>query len=181
MIPSKAARRYSAALLGFALETKTLPRVLKDIEHVHQTIQHSRELVLFLRNPVIKADKKREAIKQLFGKSVSAEVNAFFDLIAEKSRFNLIPGIMQAFIDAYRRHEGIELVQVFFAEQPEAEQLSRIKKALEVKTGKTVELITKHKPGLIGGLVVKIDDTVIDGSVKHKLEQLQYLFFKAAI
>ena len=90
MIPSKAARRYSAALLGFALETNTLPVVLKDIQHIHKTIQHSRELVLFLRNPIIKAEKKREAIKQLFGLKASKEVNAFFDLIAEKTRFFLI-------------------------------------------------------------------------------------------
>ena len=181
MIPSKAARRYSAALLGFALETNTLDKVLKDMEHIHLTIQNSRELVLFLRNPLIKAAKKREAINLIFGKTISKEVNAFFDLVASKARFDLIPGIAQAFIDAYRKHQGIEVVHVFYAEEPAQEQLDRIKKALELKTGKSVEIVTRHKPGLIGGLVVKIDDTVIDGSVKHKLEQLQHLFFKAAI
>ncbi|AXJ00470.1 ATP synthase F1 subcomplex delta subunit [Cyclonatronum proteinivorum] len=181
MIPSKAARRYSSALLGFAIETNTLERILSDMEYIHKTIEHSRELVLFLRNPLIKADKKRDAINQLFGSKVCKEVNSFFDLVASKARFDLIPGIAKAFIDAYRKHKGIELVHLFYAEEPNADQIDRIKKALESKTGKTIELISQHKPGLLGGVMVKIDDTVIDGSVKHKLEQLQHLFFKAAI
>jgi len=181
MIPTKAARRYSAALLGYALETGSLEAVLTDIQYVDETIKQSRELQLFLRNPIVKPEKKTAVLKELFEKNVSDPMNSMFGLIAEKSRFNLLPGITQAFINAYRIHEGIVVVQVFYAEEPDAQQLDNIRKALEIRTGKTVELVTRHKPELMGGLVVKIDDTVIDGSVKHSLEQLEHLFLKAAI
>lgn len=181
MIPTKAARRYSAALLGYALETDSLDSVLKDVQHVDETIRQSRELLLFLRNPVVKPSKKSEVLTELFGKSVSKQMNALFGLIAEKSRFDLLPGITQSFIEAYRKHKAIVVAEVIYAEKPDEKQLDAIRKALAVKTGKTIELVSRQKIDLVGGLVVKIDDTVIDGSVKHSLEQLEHLFLKAAI
>ncbi len=181
MIPTKAARRYSAALLGYALETDSLESVLKDVQHVDETIRQSRELLLFLRNPIVKPAKKSDVLKELFGKNVSEQMNSMFGLIAEKSRFDLLPGITHAFIEAYRKHKGIIVAEVFYADMPDEKQFEAIRKAIAARTGKTVELVSKHKPDLVGGLVVKIDDTVIDGSVKHSLEQLEHLFLKAAI
>ncbi len=181
MIPVKAARRYSAAMLAYAVETGTLDEVLKDITFVDSTIKESRELLLFLRNPIIKPQKKSDVLKELFGKKISKQTNSLFELISEKSRFDLLPGITASFIEAYREHKGIVEAQVFYAEEPDKDQLEKIRKALEIRTGKKVELSSFKKPGLIGGIVVKIDDTVIDGSVKHRLEQLEHLFLKAAV
>ncbi len=181
MIPVKAARRYAAALLAYAIETGTLKDVLRDITFVDTTIAESRDLRLFLRNPVIKPEKKKEVIRELFHKSVSKPTKALFDLVAEKARFDILEGITKAFINAYRKHEGIVEAHVFYADEPDKKQLENIRAALEKRTGKKVELKTSQKPALVGGIVVKIDDTVIDGSVKHRLEKLEHLLFKAAI
>ncbi|MCH8567816.1 MAG: ATP synthase F1 subunit delta [Balneolales bacterium] len=181
MIPVKAARRYSAALLGHAIENDVLETVLTDVELIHGTIQHSRELVLFLKNPIIKTDKKKAALESLFKQKVSASTWALIDVLIVKARFELLPGIAQAFIDSYRKHSGIIVVHVYFAEKPDAKQLDMVQSTLEKKTGKKVIIEQHLKPELLGGAVIKIDDTVIDGSVKHKLEQVEDLFFRAAV
>lgn len=181
MIPSKAARRYASALLQFAIESKELETVRKDVEFIGETLHHSRELTLFFKSPIVKPADKAAVLKQLFDKQVSQQTRSFLDLVASKERYELLSGITNAFVKAYQNHAGITTAQVFYAKELSKKQLDEIKKALEERTGKKVTLETMHKPGLLGGVVVKLGDTVIDGSVKHKLEQLESMFFKAAI
>lgn len=181
MMSSKAARRYASALLGFAIETQKLKTVLKDIEFIRETVEQSKELSIFLKSPVIRDDKKKNVLSEIFKKQVSNETWKFFELLSEKSRLELLPSITNAFIEAYNIHAGIIEVEVLYAEVPDEKQLSNITTALEAKTGKSVKLITSLKNDLIGGLVIKLDDTVVDGSVKNKLQQLENMFYKAAI
>jgi F-type H+-transporting ATPase subunit delta len=178
---SKAARRYASALLGFALETQKLSSVLSDIEFVKLTVDSSRELVVFLKSPIIREDKKISVVSEIFKSKVSNETWKFFELLSDKSRLGLLPDVATAFLQAYNKHAGIIEIDVFYAEKPDAAQLESIKKALEIKTGKIVKLSVYHDADLIGGMVIKIEDTVIDGSVKNKLQQLEHLFYKAAI
>lgn len=181
MIPSKAARRYASALLQFAVESKKLDAVYKDVEFIGETLRQSKELKLFFKSPVVKSADKSAVLSQLFEKQVSAQTTSFLELLASKERFELLQGIMEAFVKVYQDYSGITTAQVFYAQKPTKKQLDDIRKALEKRTGKKVTLETTEKPGLLGGVVVKLGDTVIDGSVKYKLEQIESMFFKAAI
>jgi F-type H+-transporting ATPase subunit b len=181
MMSSKAARRYASALLGFAIETNKVSSVLTDIELIKDTVDGSRDLVVFLKSPVIKDDKKMEVLSELFQKRISKETWKFFELLKEKSRLELLPAVTHAFIQAYYVYAGIIEAEVLYSETPDAKQLSAIQSALESKTGKKVKLSTRLSADLIGGLVIKLDDTVVDGSVKNKLQQLEHLFYKSAI
>jgi F-type H+-transporting ATPase subunit delta len=181
MIPSKAARRYASALLQYAVESKKLDAVYKDVEFIGETLRQSKELKLFFKSPVVKSVDKSAVLKELFKDQVSAETASFLELLASKERFELLSGIMEAFVKAYQDYSGITTAQVFYAQKLTKKQLDDIRKALEKRTGKKVTLETTEKPGLLGGVVVKLGDTVIDGSVKYKLEQLESMFFRAAI
>lgn len=181
MIPSKAARRYASALLQYAIESKKLDAVCEDVAFIDGTITNSKELKLFFKSPVVKPADKADVLEQLFKKHVCQQSWAFLSLLASKERYELLAGITEAFTKAYQDYAGITTAQVFYAKELNKKQLEGIKKALETRTGKKVTLETAHKPGLLGGVVVKLGDTVIDGSVKHKLEQLESMFFKSAI
>jgi F-type H+-transporting ATPase subunit delta len=178
---SKAARRYASALLGYAQETKSVEIVLKDVQFIHETLKQSKELSVFLKSPVIKDAKKMSVLSDIFKKSISSECWKFFELLSEKSRLELLPAVTVAFIHAYNKYAGIIEIEVFSAFKPEESQLTEIKRSLEKSTSKKVNLTSKVDDKLLGGMVIKIDDTVIDGSVKNKLQQLEHLFFKAAI
>ncbi|RNC85571.1 MAG: ATP synthase F1 subunit delta [Balneola sp.] len=181
MLVSKAARRYATALLETAKEQKVVDPILKDILFVKNTIDGSKELIAFLKSPIIKPDDKKAALSTLFSKEVNKLTAEFISLIASKERAAILHEITVAFIHQYNQYAGIIEVEVRTATSLDAKQVTNLKKALENSTSKKVELDLKEQPELKGGLMVKIDDTVIDGTVKHKLEQLQQTFLETSM
>lgn len=177
----KAARRYAAALLQVAIETDRLEKILDDVRTIHETIEASRELKLFLRSPIIKPEEKRAALETIFGEQVDSLTGNFIDLVIRKGRERQLDQIMTSFIDSYKKYSGIVDVKVFSAMDLDGDVVSELEQALEKRSGKKVELQFSVKPELIGGIAVQIDDTVIDGSVRHKLERLRAQFREAAI
>ncbi|MEX0722695.1 MAG: ATP synthase F1 subunit delta [Gracilimonas sp.] len=180
MLVSKAARRYATALLELAKEQDVLERTLEDVLLIKGTIESSRDLLIFLRSPVIKPDKKVAALNAIFADEVSDLVHKYITLIARKNRQNMLDEIVTAFVDKYNEHAGIISAEVFVARELDDKQLAEVKQTLEKVTKKTVNLSTTVQKDLKGGMAVKIDDTVINATVKYKLEQLEDVFLSAA-
>lgn len=176
MLVSKAARRYASALLELAREKEAVERTLEDVLLIKNTIDGSRELLLFLRSPIVKPDQKVNALEAIFADQVSELVHRFITLIAKKNRENLIDQIAAAFIEKYNQYAGIIEAEVFSAKELNKKQLLDITASLEEFTNKKVNITTRIQENLKGGVAVKINDTVIDGTIKHKLEQLEDAF-----
>lgn len=181
MLVSKAANRYAIALLELADDNKSVDRTLKDILFIKNTVEGSKDLLLFLKSPMVKPDKKVAALEAIFGDKVSDLVHKFITLIAKKGRENILDEITDAFIEKYNEYAGIISVEVRVANALDDKQLAELTQVLEKTTGKKVNIDLKIQPELKGGMAVKIDDTVIDGTVKHKLEQLEDLFLESAV
>ena len=179
-VSSKAAQRYALALLELAEENGTVEQTLEDILFIQNTLKESRDLQVFLDNPIVKPEKKSNVLEAIFSGKISDSVYRLIILIAKKGRENLLEQITKAFVDQYNMLSGIKEVEVRTARELSDNQVTELKKSLEDHTGKKVVLNIKVNPELKGGLAVKIDDTVIDGTVKHKLEQLEEKFLKFA-
>lgn len=177
----KVARRYANAFLQIGIEQNILDRILEDVLTIYDTIQNSRELKLFLRSPIIKSDEKRTALNAIFDSSVEPLTMQFLELITKKGRENLIEQIMKAFIDLYKKYSGIIDIDVFTAMEMPDSTRADLKKALEQTTRLKVDLNYNKDSGLIGGMAVRIDDTVIDGTIKHKIDQLRKLFKETSV
>lgn len=181
MLVSKAARRYATALLETSKEQKVVEETLKDILFIKSTIDSSKELLLFLRSPVIKPSDKEAALQTIFAKSVNKLTSEFILLVSTKERSSILAEIAQAFVNQYNEYAGIIEVEVRTANALDDTQISQLKKVLEKSTSKKVEMDVKEQTELKGGLLVKIQDTVIDGTVKHKLEQLEQMFLANSV
>lgn len=173
MLITKTARRYASALLQFAREEEAVEKILQDMNLIHNTIQGSGELVAFLRSPVIKYDDKMEALETMFGDRVEKATVQFLRLLSRKGRIHLLDQVTAAFRDQYNRYAGILEVDVFSASELSDSQRDQLHNSLEAKTGKDVTMNLSVNSSLRGGLAVRIEDTVIDGTVKHKLEELR--------
>ena len=180
MLVSKAARRYATALLELAKEQDAVERTFEDVLFIQNTVKESRELQLFLKSPIIKPDKKVNALEALFEGKVSELVYKFITLIARKNRQNILDEITKAFIDIYNVFAGIIEADVFVANEMDDKQRDQVIKRLEDVTGKKVNITVKVQEDLRGGMAIKIADTVIDGTIKHKLEQLEDVFLNTA-
>lgn len=169
----KAARRYATALFEFAKERKEVETILEDIELIHNTLKGSRELIIFLKNPIVKFDDKREVLEKLFFENLNEPTQKFINLLARKDRINLLDQITEAFIEQYKTHMGIITVEVFVARELNDDQREKLHRELEKKTQKKVEMTITQDEELKGGMAIRIDDTIIDGTVKRKLEELE--------
>lgn len=181
MFISKAALRYATALLEIAKELDQVEKVLEDIRLIDNTIGGSDDLSMFLASPIIKFDDKVNALDEIFSDKVQEVTVRFIKLLARKGRVKLLEQITQAFLQKYNEYAGIIEVDVYTARELNESQKSSLLEALEEKTDKKVDMTITEDASLKGGIAVRIDDTVIDGTVKHKLEELEEQFMNTAI
>lgn len=170
---SKAARRYATALIELGRERDEMEVILDDMNFIKNTLDGSNELVLFLRSPIVKFDDKQAVLDELFGKEVSKVTRKFLVLLARKNRVSMLHQVSGAYLKLYNKYSGIIEVEVMVAGELNDSQQKELHKQLEKKTGKKVDLTIRIDESLKGGMAVRIDDTVIDGTVKHKLQELE--------
>lgn len=173
---SKAARRYSKALLQSALEQDILDDVVNDVRFILATVKNSRELTVFLNSPVITPEDKKQALSSIFDEHISKETRSLLRLLSEKQRENLLQDICLGFIKLYNEYKGIIQVDVTSAFELDEKEKKSLHEALIQSTGKKVEMDVQIDPDIMGGIIVKIDDTVLDGSVRHKIRKLKNQF-----
>ena len=180
MLIPKAAKRYAQAWYKRAEEAGKLEAALKDSQHIKDVIGESEELQQLLKNKVIAQQKKKEVLDSLFSDQVSDITVDLITLLLEKNREELLEAVTGAFIESYNQHHGIIDAEIRYPIELEQDHINQLTKVLEKKTGKNVVLKFVRDPDLIGGLTIRIGDTVIDGSVRNKLQKLDALLHGTA-
>jgi F-type H+-transporting ATPase subunit delta len=177
MTESRAASRYVKSLLDLAVEKNVLEEVHRDMLLFSQVINENKALVLMLNNPIIKHDKKRAVLNQLFTGKVNGLTLAIFDIITRKNREPLLPAIARDFHNAYNEYKGIGKATITTATTMDA-QIRREFEAMAKKLSNRsqVEIHEIVDPELIGGFVLNVGDKQIDASIKSKLKALKVSF-----
>ncbi len=176
-----AARRYANAFLETAVEAGKLETAKEDMLSIREALQSTKELQLFLKSPIIKKAQKKAVISSIFEDRVDPLTYRLLTLLLQKNREELIEDISREFIRLYNHHHGIIDVEVSSASEINTKQMNALIKQLESTTGKKINISPVLKEDLIGGLKIRIDDTVIDGSVKYKLNQLKERLTSVAV
>lgn len=175
----RAASRYVKSLLGLAVEKNALDQVHNDMLLFSKVVNENKAFALMLNNPVIKHDKKRAILEQLFKGKVNDLTLAIFDIITRKNREPLLPAIAKEFHNAYNEYMGIGKANIITAvpidNQLRSEFEALVKKMIDKKQ---VEIIEKIDPSLIGGFVLNVGDQQIDASIKSRLKTLKVNFAK---
>jgi F-type H+-transporting ATPase subunit delta len=177
MASSRVAIRYVKSLLSLAEDQQKLEAVHRDLQLFSRIAMENRDLVLVLRNPIIKSDKKQMILKAIFGGKVNDLTMAFLDIICRKGRENILPQVAEAFHHLYNAHEGIGSATVISAAPLDKElrkEIETIAKALNRKN--VIELHERVDNELIGGFILKVEDRQIDASVRSKLNKLKIQF-----
>ena len=167
------ARRYAQALSQQAESENNVDQVDEDIELIRESLDGSRELVRFFESPVIPRQKKDAVVKELFKDRLQPTTLHFLQLLIEKKREDLFPSVVRAYRDLRDRQLGVVEAHVKSAAPLDDAETKRLETALEERTGQQVRLHTTVDPELIGGVVVRVGDTVYDGSVRHQLGVLR--------
>lgn len=180
MSDSTVARRYAQALSEMADERGVLEQIDEDIDMVRASLEGAPELRRFFASPVIGREKKEAVVTELLGERTHALTLQFVKLLIRKKRERLLGEIAAAYRSLRDEQLGIVEVQARTAEPLSEEERAELEKALAERTGKQVRLETSVDESLMGGVVVRIGDTVIDGSVQHQLRALRDRLEKGA-
>ncbi|MDF1673754.1 MAG: ATP synthase F1 subunit delta [Vicingaceae bacterium] len=172
----KVASRYAKSLLGIAIEQNKLEELYSDMQLINSVCINNRELVLLLKSPIVKSDKKQTVVTEVFGKQVSKISNTFISLILSKKRESILADIAVAFIDAYKVYNNIITAHVTSAVELSKSQKEGIIKVLKSEGKDKVELIEVVNPEIIGGMILRVGDKQVDESIKRKLVNLEMEF-----
>lgn len=139
------------------------------------------KLTAVLRDPALSAKKKASTLFEVCSEATTSEVcseattrqgKAFLIALAENNRLTLLPTIHELFHQLKLNFEKAVDIESTSAFKITTEQSRTLLVLFEKKLGKTVNLISKTDPGLIGGIIIRVGDLTIDGSVRGKLEKL---------
>ena len=173
-------RRYAQALTEEAQKAGSLDAVDADVALLTETLDGSRELRLALTSPVVPHAKKEAVLQSLFGDKLSDLSLRFLRLLVQNQRNGQIPSILNAYRALRDERTGTVEATVRTAKPMSAEERDRLQTALEARADATVRMRVEIDPALIGGLVVRVGDTVYDRSVRHQLETLREQFAERA-
>lgn len=173
MSETKIANRYAEALMQQAQTDNVLGAVAESMTIISDTCRNSKDLRNALNNPIINSVQKQNALLTIF-KQCHPLVTNFIKMVCTKNRENILPVIADVFLELYRKNQGIEKVSVQSAAPlNESDKLS-IKNYVQKITGaKSVELHTEINASVIGGLVIKFGDKLLDSSISAKLRKLK--------
>jgi F-type H+-transporting ATPase subunit delta len=171
-VASSAAKRYAQAVFSLGQEQGTLDAWSEDLAMLTRIVADNR-IATYLINPSVAAERRIEALETSLGTNVRPEARNLAKMLIERDRTMLIPQIREIFDDQLRQERGIVVADVTTAERLSDAERDAILEKLETMTGKKVELALKIDPEIIGGIIIRIGDQVIDGSVRNKLEKMR--------
>jgi len=173
---TRASVRYAKSLLDLALENGSLEQVYADIVLIQHTIKESRDLAAMLHSPVIKTDKKKAILEEIFVKNISPVTNAFLQLIATHRREEFLEMIAEAFIDSYKKHKKILTAVITTAFGLDEEMRKKVFELVKKQMNSEIELVEKVNKNLIGGFILRVGDKQNDASILGKLRLLERTF-----
>ncbi|MFN3342324.1 MAG: ATP synthase F1 subunit delta [Flavobacteriales bacterium] len=176
----RVAYRYAKSLLSLATEQNMLEQAFADMQLIADTCNTSKDFVVFLRSPVVKADKKISVINNVFSDKLSVISAGFIRIITTHRREIYLAEIANSFVEQYRELKKIATAEITTASPLDEKLRNRIREIVHQTEGREVFMIEKVDPGIIGGIIVKVGDRRYDGSIMRKLRQLRQDFSKNA-
>lgn len=178
---STIAKRYARAFFDIAAEENRYEEYYGELLKFSSIVEESGDLKDFLDNPIFDNDDKKAVVKTVLDKiSLSGIAANFLNLLADKQRINALPEIVQCYREMMDEALKKVRVQVKTAFPLSVELSDGLAKSLENLTGKQVEMTIEEDPSLLGGVVVKVGDTLYDGSIKSQLNKIRNLLGEEA-
>ncbi len=169
-----ASLQYANALADIAMAQGATEPVAKQLTGFGALYAESNELRNFLASPAVNREAKHGVIEKLLARMGGSRiVRNFLFVIADHQRTHILPEMIAAFQDVVRERQGIREAHISSAVELTAAQRAEMASTLERLTGRRVEAKFSLDPTLLGGAVVRLGDTIYDGSLRNRLNELR--------
>ena len=165
---------YGDALLQAAQEKQSLDAVYEEVQALQEILETHKELIQLLDHPQVVKEEKLRIIADVFAGRVSPEMLGFLTTVVDKGRQNELPAIFRYFIEQVKEIRRIGVAHVTTAVELTGAQRQQVEqRLLDTTDYRSFEMDYKVDPSLIGGMVIRIGDRVVDSSIKSRLYDLK--------
>ena len=174
------ARRYAEAAFEVAMRDDTVAD-WRDQLDVAAAIVGDEQVLDVLRNPAIPGDQRAEVLAGALGDRVSRPVQNLVQLMLRRGRISQVPRVAAEFRRLDDERQGLVHATAITATDLTPDEVRALTARLEQQTGGRVELDVEVDPSVLGGLIVRVGDRMIDGSVRGRLERLRNQLVSGAL
>jgi ATP synthase F1 delta subunit len=170
---------YARSLFEVAMEQNQLDEIHDELGEFSDVLSEDRKLQLYFFSPYFSSEEKKDGVAKVIDGGNEYFVR-FLELLAEKHRLPVLFRIRREFDALWAKEQKLLEVSVTSAVKLDEETVKGIGKKIEEQTGNRVELTSEVDPDLIGGLVIRVGNLVLDASVRNRLERLRRQVARAA-
>ncbi|MBI9087211.1 MAG: ATP synthase F1 subunit delta [Desulfobacterales bacterium] len=168
------ARRYARALLLIGKENGQAEAYRAELDRVAGLVQGDKALEQAISNPLYEARGRKKVLQAIIDKlDLSVAMKSFLLLLFDKGRFGFLISINDFYQKLADELKGVARASLVSAAALSSETVEKIRSALSRKTGRDIILEVEQDPSLIGGIVTRIGDLVLDGSIKTQLANMR--------
>ena len=174
------ASRYSLALYELSAEAKVLNEVENQSSSIINLISSSGDFKTLIKDPTIKKEDQLNVILKISNYyKLNNLLTKFLSFLISKRRFFYLEEILNNFIETCSRKRGEVKAELIAAKELKESEINTIKEDLTKNLNSKIKLKYKYDPSLIGGLIVQVGSTMVDTSIKNKLQQLEKRMIEA--
>ena len=166
------ARRYAQAVFELALENRELEKWFDDLTLLSDSVSN-QEFLDFLSQPRVTSEEKIRVVRDALGDSVGPLALNLMSLLATKNIAHILPGITDQYQELLDAQQGIERAEAVTAIPLDDDVQRRITEMLSAVSGREVRLTTRVDVEILGGMIVRIGDRVMDGSTRSRLRAMR--------
>ena len=171
---------YSQSLFELAKDNGSLEEIEDQVVGLVKLISQTSEFKELIKNPTNKLEHLQNAIKLISDQlKFNDLLKKFLVFIISKRRFFYIEKILKDFLSICSYSRGEIQADLSAAKEMTEQEITKVKEDLDSNFGSNIKLNYKHDPSLIGGLVLKVGSTMVDTSIKNKLQQIEKQMIEA--
>jgi ATP synthase F1 delta subunit len=166
------ARTYAEALFEVAKERGKLDEIHEQLGQLVDAVEQDRDLQVFFFSPYFSSGEKREGLERAISGAEPELIN-FFELLIDKHRMPVVFRVRARFDDLWAEENKLLEVTLTSAVQLDPKVVDRVGQEIERQTGRRIELTSDVDDAILGGLVLRVGNMVLDASLRNKLEKLR--------
>ncbi len=178
--PNLVADAYARPLLELANEQGKTNEIAEELSQLAEIIRQNKTFSQFLADPAVGHDERKATLVRVFGGRVSPLLSNFIGVLNKRSKLGLITAIADSFYRQLEEQRGNIEVDVTTAQALSADELENVRQKVGSALGKNAIVHQHVDESILGGLVVRVEDKLIDASVRYQLQAMKEQLLAAA-
>ena len=173
MKPNRKAKKYAEALLTVSKELNCIPATGKSLRTIDQLVKQEKVFRAFFYTQRINPIEKVNILKSVLDDLINSVVYEFFGLLAERNEYQMFMSVVTVYAKLEKESLNQINVTAYSIDEIDKETISSIVQGIEKSTGKRVELSTQADMKLLGGLKLRIGNTIFDGTIANQMAKMK--------